>query len=109
MNLYLFLLNELMEDAVLAQQVGNPFTYSCLLILITLVGWMEPTHYQGMEVDDVNICRGAQCKDLWEIKNKERKTDINIQFYLYLDALQDVTVKILRLIDEAASKYYKVA
>ena len=52
-----FFLNELMEDVVLEREVGNSFTYSWLLILIALVGWMERTHYQGMEVDTVNISR----------------------------------------------------
>ena len=52
-----FLLNDLIEDVVLAREVGKSFTYSCILILITLVGWMEATHYQGMEVDTVNISR----------------------------------------------------
>ena len=68
----MFLLNELMEDAVLAQDVGKPFTYSWLLILIALGIWMEPTHYQGMEVDVVNICRGAIYKNLWVLEDKQR-------------------------------------
>ena len=52
-----FLLNDLIEYVVLAREVGKSFTYSCILIIITLVGWMEATHYQGMEVDTVNISR----------------------------------------------------
>ena len=95
MNWSLFSLNKLMEDIVLAQEVGKPFTYSCLLILITLVGCLEPTHYQGMEVDVVNICRGARYMNLWEINNKERIIDNNIQLYMYLDAPWDLELKML--------------
>ena len=94
MNWYLFLLNELMEDTILAQEVGKPFTYSRLLILIALVGLMEPKYYQGMEVDIVNICKGDRYKNLWALNNKERQNDNNIQFYLYLDALWDMREKI---------------
>ena len=71
MNWSLFLLNQLMEDVVLAQEVGNSFTYSSLLVLIALVGWMDLTHYQGVEVDMVNICRGARYKNLWVSEHKQ--------------------------------------
>ena len=97
MNWSLFLLNELMEDAVLVQDTGNLFTYSWLSIVITLVGWMEPTHYQGMEVDVVNIWRGARYKTLWEINNKERKNSNNIWFYLYLDTVREEAIKVSQL------------
>ena len=45
MNWSMFPLNKFMEDVVLIQEVGKTFTYSWLLILIALVGWMEPTSY----------------------------------------------------------------
>ena len=72
MNWLLFLLNSLMEYVILAQKVGNSFTYSWLLILITLVGLMESTHYQGMEVDAVNVSRGAIYKKLWALEDKQQ-------------------------------------
>ena len=108
MNWSLFLLNELMEDTVLVQEADNPFTYSWFLILIMMVGWMEPTHYQGMEVDVVNICRGTRYKNLWALNDKERKTTNNIQFYLYLDALRDEEIKVLRLTRQAPKKYQRI-
>ena len=58
MNWSLFLLNQLLDNALTAQ-VGWPFSYSWLLILIALVGWMEPEDYKPMEVDAVKVCRGA--------------------------------------------------
>ena len=45
MNWPLFLLNQLMEDAVAAQANEQPFSYNWLLILISLVAWMEPEDY----------------------------------------------------------------
>ena len=87
MNCSLFLLNELIEDVILEQETGSPFTYSWLLILIVLVEWMEPTHYKGMEIGVVNVCRGARYKNLWALNDKERKTNNNIQFYIYLNEM----------------------
>ena len=83
-----------MEDSIFMQEVVKSFTYSWLMILITFVGWMEPTHYKGMEVDTINIFHGAQYKNLWVFNDKERQSDNNIMFYLYLDALRDAVVKI---------------
>ena len=42
MNWSLFLLNQLTEDMVIVQDGEQPFTYSWLLILISLVAWMDP-------------------------------------------------------------------
>ena len=50
-----------MEDAKAAQAGARSFTYSCLLILIALVAWMEPEDYQGMDVKAVEVCKGAKC------------------------------------------------
>ena len=64
MNWSLFLLNQLLEDA-LAAQTGRPFSYSWLLILITHVSWMEPEDYQPMAVEAVKVYRGARYQNLW--------------------------------------------
>ena len=63
MNWSLFLLNQLLED-VLVAQTGWPFSYSWLLILITLVAWMEPGDYQPMAVDTFKVCRSAHYHNL---------------------------------------------
>ena len=97
-----------MEDVVLVQKVGKPFTYSWLLILIALAIWMEPTHYQGMEVEMVNICRGTRYKNLWALEDKQQQINNNVSFYLYLDALWGEAVKVPRLIDVATKKYRKI-
>ena len=62
-----------------------------------------------MDIEAVKICRGACYKNLWALNNKERQTDKRIQFYLYLDALWDVTGIILRLTNEVATKYRRHA
>ena len=42
----LFLLNQLLEDVVAAQAGEHSFSYSWLLIIISLVAWMELEDYQ---------------------------------------------------------------
>ena len=67
----LFLLNLLLED-VLAAQTRQPFSYSSLLILITLVAWMEPEYYQPMVVEAVKVCRGARYQKIWWVEEPSR-------------------------------------
>ena len=45
-----YLLNELLADAEEAQEKGNTFHYSWLLILILFVAWEEPLNYQGVDI-----------------------------------------------------------
>ena len=64
MNWSLFLMNQLVEDAVEVQVGERPFTYSWLLILIALVAWMELDDYQGMDVRAIEVCKGARYENL---------------------------------------------
>ena len=66
----LFLLNQLMEYTTLVHEGKRPFTYSWLLILIALVGWMEPKYYQGMEVGMMNTCKGVTYQNIKVITDK---------------------------------------
>ena len=59
MNWSLFLLNQLLEDFVAAQAEERSFSYSWLLILISLVAWMEPEDYQLVSVSAQNVCKGT--------------------------------------------------
>ena len=52
-------LNQLMDDMVLVEVGRIPFTYTWFLILISLVGWMEPKYYQGMDVEVVKNYKGV--------------------------------------------------
>ena len=45
-----FLLKELIQDSIDAQERGWAFHYSWLLILISFIGWYEQEHYQGVNV-----------------------------------------------------------
>ena len=65
MNWDLFFLNQLMEEIILVQEGIIPFPYSWLLILIALVGWMEPKYCKGIDIEAVNISRGAWYKNIW--------------------------------------------
>ena len=105
MNWLLFLLNELREDAVAVQAGLPPFTYKWLLILIVLVGWMEPDDYQGMEVDVVNVCKGACYQNLWWVKETDRLKDCAIQFWIYWEALHAAARKVLQFSNEVVTKY----
>ena len=71
MNWALFLLHQLLEDA-LTTQFGRSFSYSWLLILIALVAWMEPEDYQLMTVDAAKVCRGARYQNLWWVEEPSR-------------------------------------
>ena len=73
MNWSLFLLNQLTEDVVVVQDGERTFTYSYLLILIALVAWMEPVDYQGMEVEELKVCKGARYQNLWWVEEPTRK------------------------------------
>ena len=52
------------KDAVVVQVGERPFTYSWLLILIALVAWMELVDYQGMDVKEVKVCKGARYQNI---------------------------------------------
>ena len=79
MNWSLFLLNQLLIDALTAQR-GHPFSYSWLLILITLVAWMEPEDYQPMAVEEVKVFHGARYQNLWWVKELNCQKDYAIHF-----------------------------
>ena len=64
-----------MEDDALAQEGRRQFSYSLLLILIALVGWMEPKYYQGTYIEAVNTCKEEWYKNIWVFNNKERQID----------------------------------
>ena len=87
MNWSLFLLNQFLKDALAAQN-WRPFSYSFLLILITLVAWMEPEDYQLMVVEEVKVCYGARYQNLWWVEEPSQQMDSAIHFWIYWEALQ---------------------
>ena len=64
MNWFLFLLNQLTEDAMILHVRKNAFMYSWFLILIALVAWMEPEDYQGMDVAVNQVCKEMRYQNL---------------------------------------------
>ena len=74
----LFLLNQLTEDMMLVQEGKIPFTYSWMLILISLVAWMEHADYQGMDVEIAQVCRGERYQNLWYLSESEWLKDFAI-------------------------------
>ena len=75
MNWLLFLMNQLVEDVMAVQAGEQSFTYSWLLILITLMAWMEPDDFQGMEVEAVKFSKGARYQNLWWVREPEQLKD----------------------------------
>ena len=71
MNWYLFLLNQLFEDALVAQ-IGWPFSYSWLLILTALIAWMEPEDYKPMAIEVVKVCLGSCYQNIWWVEEPSR-------------------------------------
>ena len=69
---------------------------------------MEPVDYQGMDVAATQVCRGARYQNLWHLSEQDKLKDFSIQFWLYWDALQVATVKVLRLKEEGVAKYCRV-
>ena len=45
-NWAVYIVKEFLEDVCDMQEKGRPFHYSWLIVLITLVGWKEPTKEQ---------------------------------------------------------------
>ena len=86
MNWSLFLLNQLLEDVLIAQ-TGRPFSYSWLLILITLVSWMKPEDYHPMAVEAVMVCCSARSQNLWWVEEPSQKMDYSIHFWIYWEVL----------------------
>ena len=80
MNSSLFLLSQLTEDVVIVQDEERPFTYSWLLILITLVAWMDPEDYQRMDIEAIKVCKGVRYQNLWWVEEPSRKEDCTIHF-----------------------------
>ena len=87
MNWSLFLLNQLLEDSLAAQD-GRSFSYSWLLILIALVTWMELEDYQPMEVDAVKVCCGTQYQNFQWVEEPSQQADCAIHFWVYWEVLQ---------------------
>ena len=56
--------HEFLEDVHNAQEKGRPFHYSWLIVLISLVGWREPTEAQFVDVPP-EIPGVARYASLW--------------------------------------------
>ena len=61
-------MNQLTDDALAVQVGKGPFTYRSFLILIVLVAWMKPEDYQGMDVEEEKVCKGAWSQNLLYVK-----------------------------------------
>ena len=108
MNWSLFLLNQLTEDAVAAQEGERSFSYIWLSILITLVAWMEPEDSQSMVVEAVKVCKGTWYQNLWWVEESNRQAYCMINFRVYWEALQEAVVKVPWLSDATMIKYYRI-
>ena len=76
-------MNQLEKDTVAVEEGEIPFTYSWLLILITLVAWMDPYDYQGMDFKAIEVCKGTRYQNLWWVKEEKILNDCAVQFWIY--------------------------
>ena len=104
MNWSLFLLNQLLED-VLVAHMGKPFSYSWLLILIALVAWMEPEDYQPMVVEVVKVCCSACYQNLSWVEEPSRQINYAIHLWIYYEALQATSIVVPRFSPYVVAKY----
>ena len=104
MNWSLFLLNQLLSDALTAQR-GHPFSYSWLLILIALVAWMELEDYQPMMVEATKVCHSTRYQNLWWVEEPSHQTDCAIHFWIYWQSLQANAIAVLRISPYTVAKY----
>ena len=87
-----FIAKEFLDDVLDAQELGRPFHYSWLLVLIALVGWREPEHSQFVDVPP-NMPFAARYASLWYSTNKglQQLTDYTFAFYSF-----NITVELFR-------------
>ena len=98
-----FFLNELLQDASLAQEEGTAFHYSWLLILISFTVWSEPTDYQPIDLPITR--RGARYQNLWFSPDKSQKTNSNSYFYVHIESLKTLVKHQVRLSATTISKF----
>ena len=107
MNWSLFLLNHLLNNALGAQS-RHPFSYSWLLILISLVAWMEPKDYQPMTIEAVKVFHGAHYQKLWWVEEPSRQKYCVIHFWIYWEALQVAIVAFPWISPYTMAKYQRI-
>ena len=70
---------------------------------------MELEDYQGMEVKEIEVCKGPRYQNLWWVKEAERMVECSIHFLIYWEALQAVAVIVPILTEEVATNYQRIA
>ena len=93
MNWCTYLVNELNNDCLEAQDKGYEFHFSWLLILIAFVAWQEPTGAKFPEIDSTEPL-ALRYSSLWYDTNMNRQWQYNVvfhQFYLQLKTSTDAT------------------
>ena len=58
-----------------------------------------------MVIDAAKVCRGARYQNLWWVEEPSRHMDYAIQFWVYWEALQAMTISIPRVSPYATTKY----
>jgi hypothetical protein len=83
-----YLLNSFLEDCKDTQDWGSEFHYSWLLILISLVGWKEPTY--NMFLQRTRKCGATHYMSLQRKEDPKEKKINNDIFSLYLMEIKTI-------------------
>jgi hypothetical protein len=90
-----YLLNPFLVDDRDAQDNGTEFHYSCLLVLITLVGWQEPNF--SSFVDMKGKFYAARYEALWQANDNNNQEANNTVFAKFLEDMQQKTTNVWRI------------
>ena len=103
-----FLLNEIVQDASDAHEMGKPFHYSWLLLLISFVAWSDPQDYQGLDL--LVTCQGEKYQNLFYEKDlKDWHEQSNIEFCMHGEAIRNQVKNMSRLDDTTVHQFHPIA
>ena len=97
-----YLAKEFLEDSRETHEKGRPFHYSWLIILITLVGWQEPTETQ-FDVVPAHMPGIARYASMWVSQDKTHQQMKNYVFSFYMMSISYEIINTPRLSNELFS------
>ena len=87
-----YIAKEFLEDSRDVQEKGRTFHYSWLIILISLIGWKEPTEVQFIDVPP-SMSGAARYASLWVSQDKASQQMTNTVFAFYTMSISYEIVK----------------
>jgi hypothetical protein len=82
-----YLLNLFLDDCKDTQDLGTKFHYSWLIVLITLVGWGDPTYSAFYK--RTKKCHATRYTTLWKTSDMQQRKANNIIFTMYFVEMKE--------------------